>query len=288
MSILERLANNSSSPNIFGEWMTIKWTPDLTSRECFNLGVVLKTEQEIFVRTIDGDNFDRFKCLFDEDMKHHAQRITKLAEMWAYDGCLELSKQLCFEKHGSIRGKSGSKLIEHLFEIAVPLGRTKTLQKRNNAGFHSLNLQQLSNNLIDELKRLDLNGDVFDNLIPPSRLIEINKQNIHIPLRPKHKKTIGNWASVVFADPSRIKADYLQAINDLRTASSELKRKPALFVLKPNEDNLLSLKQSRIDQIDEVVDKIDSTLKPQGIELHTSTSFEGLAQEVLKWNREVA
>lgn len=288
MSILERLANNHSNSNIFGEWMTIKWTPDLTSRECFNLGVVLQTEQETFVRTIDGDNFERFKCLFDEDMKHHAQRITKLAEMWAYDGCLELSQQLTFEKHGFIRGKSGSKLIEHLFEIAVPLGRARTVQKRSNAGFHSLNLQQLSNNLIDELKRQDLTGDVFDNLVPHSRLIEINKQNIHIPLRPKHKKTIGNWASVVFADPSRIKADYLQAINDLRTASSELNRKPALFVLKPNEENLLSLKQSRIDQIDEIVDKIDSTLKPQGIDLYTSTTFEGLAQEVLKWDREVA
>lgn len=225
---------------------------------------------------------------FDEDMKYHAQRVTKLAEMWAYDGCLELSKQLCFEKHGVIRGKSGSKLIEHLFDIAVPLGRAKTPQKRNNAGFHSLNLQQLSNNLIDELKRLDSTGDIFDTLIPPSRLVEINKQNIHIPLRPTHRKTIGNWASVVFADPSRIKADYLQAINDLRTASSELKRDPALFLLKPNQDNLLSLKQSRIDRIDEVVDKIDSTLKPQGIELYTSTSFEGLAHEILRWNKEVA
>lgn len=288
MSILERLANSSSSPSIFGEWMTIRWTPDLTSRECFNLGVVLRTEQEIFVRTIDGDNFDRFKCLFDEDMKFHAQRITKLAEMWAYDGCLELSSQLKFENHGFIRGKSGSKLIDHLFEIAVPLGRAKIIQKRNTVGFHSLNLQQLSNNLIDELKRVDLTGDVFDNLIPHSRFLEINKQNIHIPLRPKHNKAIGNWASVVFADPSRIKADYLQAINDLRTASSELNRKPALFVLKPSQENLLLLKQSRIDQIDEVVDKIDSTMKPQGIELYTSTSFEGLAQEILEWNRSVA
>ncbi|WP_312971001.1 hypothetical protein [Acinetobacter gerneri] len=288
MSILERLANNSSSPNIFGEWMTIKWIPDLTSRECFNLGVVLKTEQETFVRTIDGDNFDRFKCLFDEDMKHHAQRITKLAEMWAYDGCLEISSQLIFEKHGFIRGKSGSKLIDHLFEIAVPLGKAKILQKRKNVGFHSLNLQQLNNNLIDELKRVDSNGDVFDNLIPHSRFIEINKQNIHIPLRPRHNKAIGNWASVVFADPSRIKTDYLQAINDLRTASSELKRKPALFILKPSQENLSLLKQSRIDQIDEAVDKIDSTLKPQGIELYTSTSFEGLAQEILGWNKSVA
>lgn len=288
MSILERLANNSSRPNIFGEWMTIKWTPDLTSGECFNLGVVLRTEQEIFVRTIDGDNFDRFKCIFDEDMKYHAQRITKLAEILAYDGCLELSSQLNFEKRGFIRGKSGSKLIDHLFEIAVPLGRAKIHQKRQSAGFHSLNLQQLSNNLIDELKRIDLTGDIFDDLIPHSRFIEINKQNIHIPLRPKHNRTIGNWTSIVFADPSRIKADYLQAINDLRTASSELKRKPALFILKPSEDNLLSLKKSRIDQIDEVVDKIDSTLEPQGIELYTSTSFEGLAQEVLNWNKDVA
>ena len=64
MSLLERLARSSSTPSIEGEWMTIQWTPDLTTKECFNLGVVLKTKNETFIRTIDGDSFDRlYACL---------------------------------------------------------------------------------------------------------------------------------------------------------------------------------------------------------------------------------
>ncbi|EXB28295.1 hypothetical protein [Acinetobacter courvalinii] len=287
MSLLNRLSTANSSRSLAGEWMTIQWTPDLTTRECFNLGVVLKTENEIFVRTIDGDNFDRFGCLFNEEMKLHARRITKLAEMWAYDGCLELSKQLIFDNHGFIRGKSASQLIDHLFEIAVPLGRPKESKKRNNTGFHSFNLQQLSNSLIDELKRQD-DGVSFDNLIPHSRFIEINKQNIHVPLRPKHSKIIGNWASVVFADSSRIRTDYLQAINELRTASDELKRKPTLFLLKPDESNLKHLSQSRVDEIDEVIDKLDHTLKPQGIELYSATTIENLAKNIYIWEKNIA
>lgn len=288
MSLLERLSKEHSNPALSGEWMTIQWTPDLTTKECFNLGVVLKTENEVFVRTLDGDSFDRFVCIYNEEMKFHAQRITKLAEMWAYDGCVGLSKQLVFDKHGFIRGKSGSQLIDHLFEIAVPLGRPKNIKKRNYSGFHSFNLQQLSNNLIDELKRQDQSGINFEKIIPPSRFIQINKQNIHVPLRPKHEKTIGNWASVVFADPDRIKTDYLQAINDLRTASDALKREPSLFLLKPSEENLKNLKPSRIDQIDEVIDKLDSTLQPQGIKLYSSTNLEDLAKEVYDWDQKVA
>lgn len=288
MSLLERLSKEHSNPALSGEWMTIQWTPDLTTRECFNLGVVLKTENEIFVRTLDGDSFDRFTCMFNEEMKLHAQRITKLAEMWAYEGCLQLSQQLVFDNRGFIRGKSGSKLVDHLFEISVPLGRPKQIKKRNNSGFHSFNLQQLSNSLIDELKRQDQSGIVFENLIPHSRFIKINKQNIHVPLRPKHNRTVGNWATVVFADPARIKTDYLQAINDLRTASDELKREPSLFLLKPSEENLKNLTQSRVDQIDEVIDKLDSTLKPQGIRLYSSATLEDLASEVYAWDKSVA
>ena len=288
MSLLERLSKEHSNPALSGQWMTIQWTPDLTTKECFNLGVVLKTENEVFVRTLDGDCFDRFVCIFNEDMKFHAQRITKLAEMSAYDGCMSLSKQLIFDNRGFIRGKSGSQLIDHLFDIAVPLGKPRDIKKRNNSGFHSFNLQQLSNNLIDELKHQDQSGINFENIIPPSRFIQINKQNIHVPLRPKHNKTIANWASVVFADPARIKTDYLQAINDLRTASDELKREPSLFLLKPSVENLKNLKQSRIDQIDEVIDKLDSTLRPQGIRLYSSTTLEDLAKEVYDWDKKVA
>ncbi|RKG37842.1 MULTISPECIES: DUF3037 domain-containing protein [Acinetobacter] len=288
MSLLERLSKENSNPAISGEWMTIQWTPDLTTKECFNLGVVLKTEDEIFVRTIDHDSFDRFVCMFNEDMKFHAQRITKFAEMLVYEGCLDVSKQLVFDNRGFIRGKSGSKLIDHLFDIAVPLGKPRDIKKRSFSGFHSFNLQQLSNNLIDELKRQDHNGVNFEGIIPPSRFIQINKQNIHVPLRPRHNKTIGNWASVVFADPSRIKTDYLQAINDLRTASDELKREPSLFLLKPSEENLKNLKQSRIDQIDEVIDKLDRTLQPQGIKLYSATDLTNLAKEVYEWDSLVA
>lgn len=284
MSLLERLANSSSIPTVEGEWMTIQWTPDLTTREKFNLGVVLKAKNEIFLRTIDGDNFDRFTCMFDEEMKHHAERITKLSEMLVHEGCIELSEQLKFDNHGFIRGKSASKLIDHLFEIAVPLGRQRQNRRRANSGFHSLNLQQLSNGVIDELKRQDEFGMVFDDIIPHSRFVEINRQRLHVPLRPKNKRIVGNWASVVFADPKRIKSDYLQAINDLRTASDELKRKPALFILKPNEDNIKHLKKSRIEQIDEVVDYLDSTLKPQGIELYSATSISGLVEDIYQWN----
>lgn len=287
-SLLERLSKEQSNPSLLGEWMTIQWTPDLTSKECFNLGVVLKTENDVFVRTIDGDCFDRFTCIFNEEMKFHAQRITKLAEALAYDGCIDLSTQLVFDKRGFIRGKSGSQLIDHLFDIAVPLGKPREVKKRNTSGFHSFNLQQLSNNLIDELKRQDQSGVSFENIIPASRFIQINKQNIHAPLRPKHNKTIGNWASVVFADPARIKTDYLQAINDLRTASDELDRQPSLFLLKPSEDNLKNLKQSRIDQIDEVIDKLDNTLRPQGINLYSSTSLEKLAKQVYDWDKSAA
>ncbi|ENV48119.1 hypothetical protein P255_00998 [Acinetobacter brisouii CIP 110357] len=288
MSLLERLSKENSNPTLSGEWMTIQWMPDLTTKECFNLGVVLKTDNEIFIRTIDGESFDRFVCMFNEDMKFHAQRITKLAEMLVYEGCPSVSKQLVFDNRGFIRGKSGSKLIDHLFDIAVPLGKARDIKKRNISGFHSFNLQQLSNNLIDELKRQDHAGINFEKIIPPSRVIQINRQNIHVPLRPRHNKTIGNWASVVFADPSRIKTDYLQAINDLRTASDELKREPSLFLLKPSEENLKHLKQSRIDQIDEVIDKLDSTLQPQGIKLYSSTDLTNLAKEVYEWDSLVA
>lgn len=123
MSLIERLSKNKTTTLLTGEWMTIKWTPDLTSQEFFNIGVVLKTDTEVFIRTIDGDNFNRFSCMFGEEMKFHAQRITKLAESLANDECLELSDQLVFDNRGFIRGKSGSQLIDHLFEIAVPLGR---------------------------------------------------------------------------------------------------------------------------------------------------------------------
>jgi len=288
MTLLERLSKTRTTPPLTGEWMTIQWIPDPTSRECFNLGVVLKTETEVFVRTIDGDAFNRFSCMFGEEMKHHAQRITKLAESWAHDGCLELSSQLVFDKHGPIRGKSGSQLIDHLFEISVPLGRPIISKKRKNSGFNSFNFQQLSNNLIDELKRQDNDGFRFNKLIPSSRFLEINKQNIHAPLRPEATNVIGNWASVVFSDPARIRIDYLQAINDLRTASDHLKKEPYLFILKPDEENLRNLTPYRIDQIDEIIDKLDRTLKPQGIELHSSTSFEGLANEIYTWEKDVA
>lgn len=288
MSILERLSKVKTSPVLTGEWMTIQWIPNPTTRECFNLGVVLKTENEIFIRTIDGDSFNRFACMFDEEMKFHAQKITKLAELWAYDGCIELSNQLVFDKHGVIRGKSGGQLIDHLFEISVPLGRPIASKRRKTSGFSSFNFQQLSNNLLDELKRQDSDGFGFAKIIPHSRYLEVNRQNIHAPLRPVGTNTVGNWASVVFADPARIRVDYLQAINDLRTASDYLKKEPSLFLLKPNEDNIKHLPAHRIEQIDEVIDNLDNTLRPQGINLYSSTSIDGLAAEIYTWEKNVA
>lgn len=111
MSLLERLSKAKTTPLLTGEWMTIKWTPDPTTRECFNLGVVLKTENEIFVRTIDGDSFNRFSCMFGEEMKFHAQRITKLAESWANEGCLELSSQLILIIMGLFEAKAEVSLL---------------------------------------------------------------------------------------------------------------------------------------------------------------------------------
>lgn len=94
--------------------------------------------------------------------------------------------------------------------------------------------------------------------------------------------------TVVFADPQRIKSDYLQAINDLRTASDAFKREPALFLLKPDQENLMNLQQSRINQIDDVIDKLDSTLSPQGIKLFSATNLGELAREVYEWDKYVA
>lgn len=279
---LNQLMNNANTPKINGRWMTIQWVPDITTRECFNLGVALDSDGGKFIKTIDQDNLSRFACIFGEDILDHVRKIIKIAEMAFNNNIYDISDQIKFDERGLIRGRSGTSLVNHLYELTVPLGRPKVLKnKRANSGFIPINLQSLSNNIIDELKLQ--NAIDYDNIMTQNPNITINDKSIYIPLRPKNKKVIGNWASVVFADIKRVKTDYLQAINDLRTVADSLDKEPALFILKPELENLHKLSQSRQDALDEAIDKLDSSLKPQGINLYTRTSVAELAYDINSW-----
>lgn len=70
--------------------------------------------------------------------------------------------------------------------------------KKKNSGFNAFNFQQLSNSLLDELKRQDHDGFSFNKLIPSSRYIEINNQNIHAPLRPVDSDAVGSGQVLYF------------------------------------------------------------------------------------------
>lgn len=284
---LNQLIHNANNPRIYGDWMVIQWMPDITTKECFNLGVALDTDGAKFIKTIDQDNLSRFACMFGEEIIDHVQKITKIAEMAFNNNIYEISDQIKFDKRGAVRGKNGTTLVEHLFELTVPLGRPKTQKnKRVNSGFSSINLQSLSNNIIDELK--SINALEYDNIVAQTATTIINNKSIYMPLRPKNKKVVGNWASVVFADIKRVKTDYLQALNDLRTVSDSLHKEPALFVLKPTIENYGKLSQSRIDSLDEAIDKLDSSLKPQGIHLFSRSTVKELATDINIWYQQAS
>lgn len=284
---LDKLIQNANSPKVHGEWMVIQWIPDISTRECFNLGVALDADGSKFVKTIDQDNLARFACMFGEDVLDHVSKLIKISEMAFNNSIYNISDQIKFDKRGPVRGKSGSALVEHLFELTVPLGRPKvTKSKRVNSGFTSMNLQSLSNNVIDALKFQ--NALEYDDIVAQSTNIIINDKSIYMPLRPRNKSIVGNWASVVFADVKRVKTDYLQALNDLRTVSDSLKKEPALFILKPTNDNYSKLTQSRIDALDDAIDKLDSSLKPQGIKLFSRTSVDDLAADINIWFKQAS
>lgn len=281
---LTQLIKNVSNQNIQGDWMVIQWVPDIATRECFNLGVAIDANGSKFIKTIDQDNLSRFACMFGEEILDHVKKITKIAELAFTNNIYEISDQIHFDQRGPVRGLNGTSLVEHLFELTVPLGRPKIPSKRINSGFTPMNLQSLSNNIIDELKfRNELN---YAEIVAQNFNITINEKSVYMPLRPQNKKIVGNWASVVYADIKRVKTDYLQALNDLRTVSDSLKRAPALFILKPSEDNFNKLSQSRKDAWDEAVDKLDSSLKPQGIELFSRSSTVELALDIDTWYKQ--
>ena len=284
---LDQLIQSANTPKIHGEWMVIQWIPDITTRECFNLGVALDADGTKFIKTIDQDSLARFACMFGEDVLDHVRKLIKISEMAFNNNIYNISDQIKFDKRGPVRGKSGASLVEHLFELTVPLGRPKISQnKRINSGFTSVNLQSLSNNLIDALKFQ--NALEYDEIVAQSANITINDKSVYMPLRPKKKSIVGNWASVVFADVKRVKTDYLQALNDLRTVSSSQKKEPALFILKPTSENYSKLSQSRIDALDEAIDKLDSSLEPQGIKLFSRTSVEDLAMDISIWYQQAS
>ncbi|MDI3455222.1 hypothetical protein QLG01_18690 [Acinetobacter sp. V89_4] len=279
---LDQLIQNANTPKVHGEWMVIQWTPDVTTRECFNLGVALDADGSKFLKTIDQDSLSRFACMFGEEILDHVRKLIKISEMAFNNNIYNISDQIKFDKRGPVRGKSGSALVEHLFELTVPLGRPNHIKnKRVASGFTSINLQSLSNNVIDALKFQ--NALEYDEIVAQSTNIIINDKSIYMPLRPKNKAIVGNWASAVFADVKRVKTDYLQALNDLRTVSDSLKKEPALFILKSTSENYSKLPQSRIDALDEAIDKLDSSLKPQGIKLFSRTSVDELASDINIW-----
>lgn len=281
LSLDNLLIQNTNNQHISGDWMVIQWTPDITTRECYNLGVAIDTGTTKYIKTIDQDNLSRFACMFGEEILDHVKKITKIAEMAFNQNIYDISDQIKFDKRGPVRGISGSSLIEHLFELTVPLGRPKKESKRLNSGFSPINLQTLSNNMIDELK--NQNSLTYDEMICQDMNIVINQKSIYMPLRPHKKEIVGNWASVVYSDVKRVKTDYLQAVNDLRTVSDSLNREPAIFILKPNQENFDKLQKSRQDSFDETLDKLDSSLKPQGIQLFSRTSVADLARDVEEW-----
>ena len=57
-------------------------------------------------------------------------------------------------------------------------------------------------------------------------------------------------------------------------------------IYKSDLENKITFKHSY--QIDEVIDHLDGTLKPQGIELHTSTNIPTLVSYIYEWNLSVA
>lgn len=283
---LNQLIKSVTNHHVNGEWMVIQWTPNITTRESFNLGVAINADGVKFIKTIDQDNFSRFACMFGEDILDHVKKITKIAELAFNNNIYDLSDQIRFDRRGPIKGVNGASLIEHLFELTVPLGRPKLPSKRVNSGFSAINLQSLSNNIVDELKFQ--NGLNYSEIVAQNSNITINDKSIYMPLRPQNKRIVGNWASVVYADIKRVKTDYLQALNDLRTVSSSLDRVPALFILKPTQENFNKLSQARKDAWDEAVDKLDSSLKPQGIELFSRSSSSELALDINNWYKKAS
>lgn len=282
ITALQKLAQKHTQHNVEGEWMTVRWIPDATTGECFNLGVGLRTSTgEGFIRTIDEDNLFRFKCMFGQDFLPHLKKIIKVAELCFDSDCMDISSQISFDRRGKIQGRNGTALIDHLFEIAVPLGRPSEQKTASKSRFASFSGQRLGNELID-LLRAEL-GVSMENLIPQMRYVTHERLSIHAPLRPIGSNIIGNWASIVYASTPRVKAEYLQAINEVRTASQMTSRKPALFLLRPDEKNLSVLKQSNLDEMHTQCDKLDQTVRAQKIDLFARTNPQELVEDILNW-----
>lgn len=282
ITALQQLAQKHTRHSVEGEWMTVRWTPDATTGECFNLGVGLRTSTgESFIRTIDEENLFRFRCMFGQDFLPYLKKIIKVAELCFDSDCMDISSQISFDRRGKIQGRNGTALIDHLFEIAVPLGRPSEQRAASKTRFASFSGQRLGNELIDRL-RTEL-GIGMENLIPQMRYVTEGRLSIHAPLRPIGSKIIGNWASVVYASTPRVKAEYLQAINEVRTASEMTGRRPALFLLRANERNLSLLKQSNLDEINAQCEKLDQTVRAQKINLFARTTTEDLVDDILNW-----
>lgn len=285
---LQDLIQNPNPLTISGHWSVIQWIPNIITRECFNIGVTIQSSSGSikYIKTIDQDNLGRFACMFGEEIIDHLQGVIKIAELAFESNLLDISDHINFDQRGAIKGQSGTALIEHLFDSTVPLGQPIVHKKRNHTGFSALNSQALNNHLIDSLKKQ--NQYEYENIVAQNTTISINNKSLYIPLRPKDKQIIGNWTSNVFSDVKRLKTEYLQTINDLRTASDTYKFEPALFALRPNQENLQHLSQSKIDTIYETLDKLDSSLKPQGIMLYAEDSIEELSNQISSWYKQAA
>lgn len=279
-TLFELLEEAQSKAAVQGEWFSVQWCPDLATGERLNIGVGFVHENRVHTKLLE--RFERIKCLYDEQGVSQVRLIISFVEEAVQQShTISPFSQVCYEQKGFAQGESVSEILNNLYSQTVPLGQKPRIRAKNKT-FSSVSRQQLHTELLDNLRLLwDID---FDQFVPEDSYIRSGDgHDLFIPFRDGAERLAG-LASAVSPNPQTVELNLLSAAVEVESAKG-LKHvnKPALFILKPDDEQLSMLENDKADRIDGLLERFDWMMNKQGIQVGSHVTTSGLAEEIVQW-----
>ncbi len=274
---IDTSTNKQPLPQVNGYWQRVYIEPNPITCERYNIGVILHGPSGIQGRFISEKA--RLKCLFDEQainntlfaIKHIEQIIRKDANDIKPDA-FGLSEKL------PASGQSEAKILDELFEQAVPLGRPSK-DNEETKDVETVSRDNLIRDIYENLYQL---GFEYTHIIPQNRNLVVDSSGHTIDAPLYANRQIGDIISATNKASHVINNKISNSIVDLTAAinyRSDLADK-GLFILRPSE--ALGFNQKQIEAADDTIDKMLWKIR-KNTHLSIADTPKELAENAAEW-----
>jgi hypothetical protein len=283
-------APQTPAPAVHGTWQVIRFEPDYTTGERFNIGVVFFEKRKSYPHARLLPSLTGFKALYGNDGADNFKFLLNLLHEQLIDGrnAISPSPQISFGERRFAAGNNPQEIVDHLYASMVTLASAKESDEEETANPAALKTEKLRER-IAKLARKKM-GNEWPTIFRREPVAVAdgsgNKHSLDLPIwRGEDLFTAQIYGTILSAQfrSAAHRAASLSSgyVNFSQAAEIATKGKGGLLILRPSIENP-AYDERTLNAIDNDIDKITWTyLKKRNISIHVADTPEELTEAAL-------